>query len=114
MIISRTGQTQWTNKHETLTLSVSNIFDLGNNNSGNVLNDYNDATKGIQGIIQQAIDSGTELRVLGGEWSWTKITATTGILLNTKPLNLSFNISQNNVSPNYQQTPADLYFVQCG
>jgi hypothetical protein len=114
MIISRTGQTQWTNKHETLTLSVSNIFDLGNNNSGNVLNDYNDATKGIQGIIQQAINSGTELRVLGGEWSWTKITATNGILLNTKPLNLSFTISQNNISPGYQQTPADLYFTQCG
>ena len=114
MIISRTGEKQWSNRHETLTLSIDNLFDLANNNSGDVLNDYNDATKGIQGILQEAIDTGKELRVLGGEWSWTKIAATTGILLNTKPLNLSFNINQNNVSPSYQLTPADLYFVQCG
>src|SRR5436190_6719420 len=114
MIISRTGEKQWTNRHETLTLPIDNLFDLANKNSGDVLNDYNDATKGIQGILQEAIDTGKELRVLGGEWSWTKIAATTGILLNTKPLNLSFNINQNNVSPSYQLTPADLYFVQCG
>ena len=101
MIISRTGEKKWTNRHETLTLPIDNLFDLANNNSGDALNDYNDATKGIQGILQEAIDTGKELRVLGGEWSWTKIAATTGILLNTKPLNLSFNINQNNVSPSY-------------
>jgi FAD/FMN-containing dehydrogenase len=114
VIINRTGEKQWTNRHQTLTLPIDNLFDLGNNNSGNVLNDYNDATKGIQGVLQETIDAGKELRVLGGEWSWTKIAATTGILLNTKPLNLSFSINQNNVSPSYQLTPADLYFVQCG
>ena len=114
MIISRTGEKTWTNRHETLTLPIDNLFDLGNNDTGNILNDYNDATKGIQGIIQEAIDTGKELRVLGGEWSWTKVAATTGILLNTKPLNLSFSINQGNVSPLYQQAPTDLYFAQCG
>jgi hypothetical protein len=114
MIISRTGEKKWTNRHETFTLPIDNLFDLGNNGTVNKLNDYNDATKGIQGIIQEAIDTGKELRVLGGEWSWTKVAYTTGILLNTKPLNLSFTINQNNVSPSYKLTPADLYFAQCG
>ena len=114
MIISRAGQKKWTNRHGTISQKIDNLYDLANDNTGNVLNDYNDATKGIQGIIQEAIDTGKELRVLGGEWSWTKIATTTGILLNTKPLNLSFNINQNNVSPSYQLTPADLYYAQCG
>jgi len=114
MIINRTGEKEWTNRHETLTLPIDNLFDLANNNSGSVLSDYNDATKGVQGILKETGDAGKELRVLGGEWSWTKIAATTGILLNTKPLNLSFSINQNNVSPGYALTPADLYFVQCG
>ena len=114
MIINRTGEKNWTNRHQTLTLPIDNLFDLGNDNSGSVLNDYNDATNGIQGILKEAADAGKEVRVLGGEWSWTKIAATTGILLNTKPLNLSFNINQNNLSPTYPLTPADVYFVQCG
>jgi len=116
MIIHPTGEKAWTNRHETLTVPIDNLFDLANNNTGagNEMNDYNDATKGIQGIIQEAIDTGKELRVLGGEWSWTKIAATTGILLNTKPLNLRFTIGEDNVSPQYKQTPADLFFVQCG
>jgi len=114
MLINRTGEKSWTNRHETLTLSIDNLFDLGNNNTNNELNDYNDATKGIQGIIQEAINAGKELRVLGGEWSWTKIAGTTGILLNTKPLNISLKINQDNVSPAYQLTPDDLYFAQCG
>jgi len=114
MIINRTGEKKWTNRHETLTLAIDNLFDLANDNSGDVLNDYNDTTKGVQGILKEAVDTGKELRVLGGEWSWTRIAATTGILLNTKPLNLSFSINQNNVSPDYPLTPADLYFVQCG
>ncbi len=114
MIINRTGLKRWTNRHETITQVIDNLFDLGNNNTGNILNDYNDATTGIQSVIKEAIDAGKELRVLGGEWSWTKIATTNGILLNTKPLNLSFNINQNNVSPAYAHTPQDLYFVQCG
>jgi FAD/FMN-containing dehydrogenase len=114
MIINRTGQKQWTNRHETFTQNIDNLYDLGNNNSGDILNDYNDSVSGIQGIIRGAITNNKHLRPLGGEWSWTKIAATDGILLNTKPLNISFRINQNNVSPLYSKTPDDLYFAQCG
>jgi len=114
MIISHTGEKTWTNRHETFTQNIDNLYNLGNNNTGSVLNDYNDATTGVQGIIAEAISSHKELRVLGGEWSWTKIAATAGILLNTKPLNLSFRLSANNLSPAYVKTQDDLYFAQCG
>lgn len=114
MIINRTGAKSWTNRHETFTQRIDNLYDLANNNSGNILADYNDATLGIQGIIQEAMDLNKHLRVLGGEWSWSKIAATDGILLNTKPLNLSFTISQNNISPKYAKSHDDLYFAQCG
>lgn len=114
MIIHRTGTKQWTNRHETFIQPIADLYDLGNENSGDALADYNDATKGIQVIIQEAIDTGRELRALGGEWSWTKIAATDGILLNTKPLNLSFRIGQHNLSQAYTPPPGDLYFAQCG
>src|SRR6185369_8178963 len=114
MIINHTGEKTWTNRHETFTQNIDNLYDLGNNNSGSILNDYNDATTGVQGIIADAISSHKELRVLGGEWSWTKIAASNGILLNTKPLNISFRLNSNNLSPAYGKTPDDLYFAQCG
>ena len=114
MIISPTGNKSWTNRHETFTQAIENLYNLANNNSGDVLADYNDTTQSIQKIIQEAIDSNRQLRVLGGEWSWTKIAASTGILLNTKPLNLSFQISKSNVSTGYTKSPGDLYFAQCG
>jgi FAD/FMN-containing dehydrogenase len=114
MIIHRTGAKQWVNRHETFVQPIADLYDLGNRNSGDALADYNDATKGIQGIIKEAIDTGRELRAVGGEWSWTKIAATDGILLNTKPLNLSFRIGQHNLSTAYTNSPDGLYFAQCG
>lgn len=114
MIINHTGEKSWTNRHETFTQNIDNLYDLGNNNTGSILNDYNDATIGVQGIIADAIKAKKELRVLGGEWSWTKVAASTGILLNTKPLNISFRINAGNLSPAYTKTPDDLYFAQCG
>jgi FAD/FMN-containing dehydrogenase len=114
MIIHKTGDKEWTNRHETFTQKIQNLYNLANDNSGSPLADYNDATIAIQKIIGDAIASNQQLRALGGEWSWTKVAATGGILLNTKPLNISFQIGKNNVSTDYTKTPDDLYFAQCG
>jgi hypothetical protein len=114
MIISKTGKKQWTNRHETFTQNIDNLYNLADNNTSNILADYNDATAGIQSIIQEAITQKKGLRVLGGEWSWSKITGTDGILLNSKPLNISFTINKNNLSNQYKKLPEDLYFAQCG
>lgn len=114
MIIIKTGKKEWTNRHETFTQDISNLYDLANRDTGDILADYNDTTLGIQSIIQEAIDSGQTLRILGGEWSFTKVAVTDGILLNTKPLNISFRLNQSNLSLSYAKKPEDLYFAQCG
>jgi hypothetical protein len=114
MIVNKTGKKSWVNRHESFTQDIEDLYDLADLNTGNILNDYNDVTKGVQSLLAEAITKRKRLRALGGEWSWTKIAATKGILLNTKPLNLSFTLSQNNVSNNYAKSPADLYFAQCG
>jgi len=114
MIISRTGNTEWIPRHETFVQPIHDLYDLANANTGNVLRDYNATTVGVQRIIREAIDRGLRLRAVGGEWSWTRIAATDGILLNTKPLNLTFPISGASTHPDYAHTNEDLYFAQCG
>ncbi|MDJ1500753.1 FAD-binding protein [Xanthocytophaga agilis] len=114
MIISRTGARKWVNRHESFTQNIEDLYDLADESTMDILADYNDVTAGIQQLMKQFIANGKRTRVLGGEWSWTKIAASDGILLNTKPLNLTFRISLNNVSPAYAKSPDDLYFAQCG
>jgi FAD/FMN-containing dehydrogenase len=114
MIIHPTGRKQWSPKHETFTQDIENLYDLANHDTGNPLNDYNSTTAGISKIIEEAIQKGLRLRAIGGEWSFTKITATDGIILNTKPLNLTFRIKPSSIDTHYAKTAEDLYFAQCG
>ena len=114
MIIARTGKKAWTNRHETFTFPIDDLYNLGNDNTNSILNDYNSTSAGIQNIIGEAVVNKKRLCALGGEWSWTKIAATNGILLNTKALNLSFVVNPESVNPSYKGTHDDLYFAQCG
>lgn len=114
MIIHPTNQKKWSPRHETFVQAIDNLYDLANDDTGNVLTNYNASTTGIQGIMQDAIQTNRRLRVVGGEWSFTKITATDGIILNTKPLNLSMRITASSVHGQYVNTANDLYFSQCG
>ncbi len=114
MIIHKTGQKTWTNRHQNFTQAIDDWYDLADNNSNDILADYNDATLGIQGIIKEAITAKKRLKAIGGEWSFSKIAASEGILLNTKPMNISFRIGPNNVASNYAKSADDLYFAQCG
>ena len=114
MKIYKTGKTVWENKHETFRQKLHNIYDLRNDDFNDLVESYNDSTIAIQDIIQEAIKSNKRIRVIGGEWSWSKVGATDGFLLNSKPLNISFRINNANIDPNYQKTADDLYFAQCG
>ncbi|GAB2560513.1 FAD-binding protein [Spirosoma aerophilum] len=114
MIIHPTNQRTWSPRHETFDQPIENLYDLANDDSGNVVDDYNATTGGIQKIIAEAIQKKRHLRAIGGEWSFTKITATDGILLNTKLLNLTIKITSASVHKNYQKTADDLLFCQCG
>jgi len=115
MKIIKTGFTTWENRHETFVETIKDLYELGNDDMLSPLDSYNDSTKGLQQLIAQAIAQQLPIRALGAGWSWMKIaTADNGIMLDTKPLNLMFDISAPSLSPAYKGDPGKLFFAQCG
>ena len=113
--IRPTNATQWTNRHDTFTQPINNLFDLINGNTGNGFDDYNAMTEAIQAFLGKAIAENKTVRALGGGWSFSKVAAAEGWILNTKMLNMIFPIRKpQSLSPNYKKTPNDLLFAQCG
>ncbi len=113
--IRPTNATQWTNRHDTFTQPINNLFDLINGNTGNGFDDYNAMTETIQAFLGKAITENKTVRALGGGWSFSKVAAAEGWILNTKMLNMIFPIrNSQTLSPNYKGTPNDLLFAQCG
>src|SRR6185436_4346496 len=107
--------TAWTNRHDTFTQPINNLFDLINGNSGNGFDDYNAMTAAIQQLLDKAMRENRTVRALGGGWSLSKCAAAEGWILNTKMLNMIFPIrSTLSLSPNYKKTPDKLLFTQCG
>jgi hypothetical protein len=115
MKVIKTGFTTWENRHETFVEKIKDLYELGNDDSLLPLDSYNDSTKGLQQIVAEAVAQKTCLRALGAGWSWMKIaTADNGIMLDTKPLNLIFDISTPSVAPAYKGDVSKLFFAQCG
>lgn len=114
MKIVKHGSFKWQNLHMTYTQQVKDLYDLANETGNTPLANYNDTTKGIQQLIADAIKSGTPLRALGGNWSLSPITATNGIILNTKPLNTVFTIGAASTHASFKGDAAQLCFAQCG
>jgi len=115
MKIIKTGTTSWENKHETFTQQIKDLYELGNDPMLGPLAAYRDTTKGFQDLIADAIATKTPIRALGSAWSWTKIaTAESGVMLDTKPLNMIFEISSQSVAPVYKGDPRKLFLAQCG
>src|ERR1035438_8493823 len=109
-----TGDKIWINRHETVSQPVDNIYMILNGDTGNVLNDYNATTAGIQKLVGSAVSAGKTLRALGGCWSFSDIAATDGWLVNTMGLNMLFTISDPSISDAYTGNPGQLLLVQCG
>jgi FAD/FMN-containing dehydrogenase len=115
MKIIKTGQPTWTNRHDTFTENIRNLYELGNEADQDALTAYNDATKSLMNLIGEAIATQTPLRPLGAGWSWTKIaTVDNGVILDTKCLNTRFNITTASLRPGYADDPDNLLFVQSG
>ena len=112
--ITPTNQKSWTNRHDTFTQRIDNLFDITNGNSGDLLTDYNSTTKAIQDLIGQAIRQNKKVRALGGGWSFSKVAATDGWILNTKHLNMLFEVMPSSVSVQYAGDKKQLFFAQCG
>ncbi len=107
--------TQWQNWHQSVTQQVARLMDLWNAEPNNAtIDSYNATTAALQGIVAEAESAGMSLRGLGGGWSFTPVAATTGIMLNTKPLNYQFTLSDSNLDANYRGRGSNLAFAQCG
>lgn len=115
MKIIQTGKTEWENRHESFTENIKDLYIASNEPDLNALQSYNDATQSFQKLIADAIQSNTPLRSLGSGWSWTKIaTAKNGIMIDTKPLNTTMNLSAQSIVPAYTGDVKKLLFAQCG
>ncbi|MEP6748564.1 MAG: FAD-binding protein [Bacteroidota bacterium] len=115
MKIIKTGNKEWINRHESFTENIKDLYIAGNEPEMNALESYNDATKAFQNLIGEAIQNNTPLRSLGAGWSWSKIaTVEDGIMMDTKPLNTTMNLSPQSVVPAYNSDIKKLLFAQCG
>ncbi|NOK38542.1 FAD-binding protein [Corallococcus exercitus] len=112
-VIHESSQKRWQNWHQSYTQKLELLVDVWNANaSQSTVPGYVDTTQGLQGLIQRALTEGLEIRGLGGGWSFTKAPATSGILVNTKPLNYLFPAPRTH--PAYPRRREDLLFAQCG
>jgi len=115
MKLINTNQTEWVNRHENFTEKIKALYIAGNEPDLGALESYNDATKALQQLINEQINTGTPFRSLGAGWSFTKVaTATNGYMLDTKQLNTTLSLSSQSVSENYSGDPKKLLFAQCG
>ena len=114
-IIHVSPRRRWVNWHESFSQPLKKLVDVWNHEPGvSAVHFYNGTTAGLQDLIQEALDTGTSIRGLGGGWSLSRVAATEGILINTKPLNYRFSIRAAQVHPQYQGEAANLVFAQCG
>lgn len=104
----------YTNRHDTFNQPIDCLFDIYNGDTGDVLNDYNATTAAVQAFLDKAIQNNKRVRFLGGGWSFTKVAATEGWIVNTKGLNMLLTIGANSISPQYNGDKGQLLFVQCG
>ena len=113
-IITPTGAKSWPNRHKTFRQKIDNLFDVANQNTGNGVNDYNATTAAIQQFIKTAAAQNKSIHALGGGWSFTRVAATTGWMVNTKLLNGKFPIRDASIHTGYKGARDQLLFVQCG
>ncbi|MCI0693063.1 FAD-binding protein [candidate division KSB1 bacterium] len=111
-----TGHKQWVNWHENFKPQpLKKLIDVWNvRPEESRIEWYNAATKGFQEVIADALRRGDSMRAIGGGWSFSDVTRTDGILLNTRPLNYRFRIDHNQAHPGYGGDASNLAFVQCG
>jgi hypothetical protein len=78
---------------------------------------YHRATENLQWAIGQAIDNKQTLRAIGSNWSFSPVAMCNGGIVQTKGLDLIFNIKPEHVSPAYTASGkaiAGLKLVECG
>jgi hypothetical protein len=110
----------WLNCHENFKHHFTSNASWRPNHTGVGISDsdlYKRATENLQWAIGEAIDKGQTLRAIGANWSFSKVAMCTGGMLQTKGLDLIFNIDDPLVVPAYiaaGKKSSNLKFVECG
>lgn len=111
--IHETGLKRWQNWHQNYSQKVERLVDVWNADPRrSTMEGYRDTTQGLQGLIQEALQRGQECRAFGGGWSLSTAPATSGTLINTKPLNYLFPTPPTH--PASEGRRPRLLFAQCG
>jgi hypothetical protein len=110
-------ETPWKNCHEnfshTFTPGCSWTLDHADPNLS-LAQLYKRATGNLQWLIGESIRKSVTLRAIGANWSFSPVAMCTGGIVQTKLLDLIFNVNNTLVSPAYAKTHEDLLFVECG
>ncbi len=112
--IVRKDRSHWQGKHENYTEPIERLYDLWNPEGAASLDGIKATVAGIQSLMQEAIDEGARLRAFGGNWSISTVAVANGRLVNTKPLNWVFTLSDGSLSADYAGDRTSLLFAQCG
>src|SRR4051812_6998112 len=94
----------WLNCHENFRHHFTPNASWRPNHSGVGISDsdlYKRATKNLQWIIGNAIDNNHTLRAIGANWSFSQVAMCSGGMVQTKGLDLIFNIDDPLVVPEY-------------
>ena len=107
----------WVNAHETFKQQFDRFYDIGNPPEaaqGTRIEKLRATISALQRLVREAVRDNVQLRALGSGWSFSKVAATDGIMLNTTYLNWILPISRASVDPAYPGDRTRLRFAQCG
>jgi len=110
----RTDIPSWEGRHQSYTQMIEGYYNFSPAPPGDALEEYNRATKELQDIITEAVQTGKTLRAVGASWSLSKVGMTEHRLINTKNLNLAFPLDDASISPAYAGDRAKLRFMEAG
>ena len=105
----------WTNAHWVFTQAIKGIYDLHNQNPfdlSKALSDYVSQVGQIQGLISDIQKEGLRARALGAGWSFSKVAATDGYLLNPQFLKTWFPLGPAHVQSGLNSR--NFFLFQCG
>ena len=108
--IKPAGIKQLSTVHENFVQSIEELFVVWNGDNPDVVGGYNETTKCIQQFLAQALEKNKTVRVLGGNWSWTKVGFTKDWMVSTTRLNRMKRLLPIEVVPQYPFVPDELLF----
>ena len=108
-------RTHWENYHLNYRLSLSKMIKVMNHLPGKTkIEKYIDSSKALEGIAKRALTQKATLRPFGNRWSLSKIPHTQDWMLDTRSLNLKWDIDPIDTHSNYKGDRDQVLFTQCG